>query len=341
MRPSIVLSGMLLAVLPSLAHADDQRPPPKQAGVSSASEAQDEYSALVKKAVTEFELGNWPEAKVFFLRAHQLRPSARTLRGLGLVCYELRGYVEAVGYLRDALASQQNPLTGELRAKVESTLHEAEGFIAARKLILKPVNATLRVDDHPPVLHEDRLLLDPGPHELTAEAAGYQPLKRNLRAESGDQSELLLALTPIETQPQPVAHGQASPAPARATSSPSDDRSFWSMNTQQAIGVSLGIGGIVALGVGATFGGLAIHENGASDKGCDDNNVCTPAGTRHRNAAFDRASVATVGFVAGGVLLASGVVVYLLAPDDEDAAAISLSPAFGFQGAALSLRGRL
>src|SRR5437763_10868 len=68
------------------------QPVAAQSAAAQAS-AEQNYDELIRQAVTEFSLGHWTEAKVFFARAHARNPNARTLRGLGLSCYEARSYV--------------------------------------------------------------------------------------------------------------------------------------------------------------------------------------------------------------------------------------------------------
>src|SRR6185312_15422136 len=62
---------------------------------AQAHAANDEYAKTIENAVLEFDSGNWPEARVLFEQAHALRPSARTLRGMGKVSFELKEYVRA------------------------------------------------------------------------------------------------------------------------------------------------------------------------------------------------------------------------------------------------------
>jgi hypothetical protein len=61
------------------------------------------YRDLVAEATREFSAGNFAEARTLFEQAHAAKPSARTLRGLGLTAYELRRYVQAVSELEAAL----------------------------------------------------------------------------------------------------------------------------------------------------------------------------------------------------------------------------------------------
>ena len=59
--------------------------------VASTAAAQAEpYQDVVREGIHEFTAGNFVEARTLFERAHALKPSARTFRGLGLISYELK-----------------------------------------------------------------------------------------------------------------------------------------------------------------------------------------------------------------------------------------------------------
>jgi hypothetical protein len=53
---------------------------PARAQQQAASER--DYDAVVLDATREFDAGRFEEARALFVRANELRPSARTLRGL-------------------------------------------------------------------------------------------------------------------------------------------------------------------------------------------------------------------------------------------------------------------
>jgi hypothetical protein len=57
------------------------------------------------------------------------------------------------------------------------------------------------------------------------------------------------------------------------------------------------------------------------------------------NDAKSQATISTVGFIAGGVVLAAGVVVYLTAPKARPATAIRLMPAVGMGEVGLRVGG--
>ncbi len=77
--------------------------------------------------------------------------------------------------------------------------------------------------------------------------------------------------------------------------------------------------GLIGIGVGSAFGVLAMGKNDESLENCpDDPNLCTAEGVDARSSALTMAHVSTAGFVAGGVGLALGVVLFLLVPSSPD-----------------------
>jgi hypothetical protein len=154
-----------------------------------------EYKQLVQQALHEYELGNFSEAKVFFSQAHTLLPTARTLRGLGMCAYELRNYVESIGYFEQALSSKQRPLTVPMNQEVSRLLSQARSFVTRLTLQLQPSNAQLRVDTRPVSPGADgSVLLDPGTHELSVEAPEYESSTHTIRTNGAEALSLSVAL---------------------------------------------------------------------------------------------------------------------------------------------------
>jgi hypothetical protein len=164
---------------------------------SASSAAQASYQEQIRRALQEYELGHWNEAKAFFAEAHAMQPSARTLRGLGLTSYELRDYVAAIGYATRALADNVRPLTEEMLKEMRGILEQSEHFVGHAHLVLEPKSAIVRVDGKAAVVEADgRLLLNPGSHELVSQAPGFESAARTVQTESGDNLEVELTLRP-------------------------------------------------------------------------------------------------------------------------------------------------
>jgi hypothetical protein len=328
-----------LLMLPWLLCAHLAQGQPNPASTVEPSRSGDaEYDQLIEKAVVEFNLGHWGEAKAFFVRAHQLRPNARTFRSLGLTSYEQRLYVDALGYFQSALLSEQTPLTAAQREQVSHQLAEVRSFVTRVRLTLEPSTLSLHVDGKDPIYDQDgQLLLDPGEHELSAEAAGHEPQVRALTAHGAEQIELKLSLTPLlltaAVEPPRVPEPLPLPEPRRAEPS----SGTW-LGTPQWVGIGLAGGGVVAAAVGGVFSLLATNANSDSKRSCTATR-CDDTGRAYRETALARADVATGSFIAAGVLVAAGAVSFFAIPSGErrPASAWRVTPVVDQQTAAVTL----
>jgi hypothetical protein len=209
------------------------------------------YDALIDNALEEYRMGHWAEAKAYFTQAHDLQPNARTLRGLGLVCYELRKYVEAIRHFRASLASPTRPLTETMRHGVTQLLSDAERFVARVEVRVTPADASLTLDGHPVTRDaEGWILVDAGSHELLAESPGYESSTRTLTTDGGETLRMSIALRSIrptvaEAAIAPSPSHSLQPAAANATDG-ADSIAPWIVVGASA---AVAIGGAVFLGV--------------------------------------------------------------------------------------------
>jgi tetratricopeptide (TPR) repeat protein len=170
------------------------------------------YRAAVDAGLQEFGLNNYEEAREHFVRAHALYPNARTFRGLGLVEFELRHYVEAVDLLERALANTTKPLDGKMRGETEALLGRARGYVGTIDLSVSPAQATLQVDDTASTASAPKLLrLTVGEHVLVLTASGFKPERRVVKVRGGESEAVTIALAPIELEAAAPAEGAASP----------------------------------------------------------------------------------------------------------------------------------
>lgn len=341
----------LLAVMTIVYASGVLAQPTPNPPVASARSSDPQYESLIAKAVTEFNLGHWGEAKAFFMRAHELHPNARTLRSLGLTSYELRLYVDAIGYFRDALRSEEQPLTPQLREHVQQQLAEARSFVTRVQLTVEPDNAVVRVDGQQPVYEEDgTLLLDPGLHELAAHAADYESQVRTVTAHGAELIEIALSLGPLPSpgyEPEQVmlVDAPAPEAPLRAATPvpqaqrPAVDDS--SLSAPQWVGIALGAAGVAAGGVALGFSLAALHENDVSKRSCPAATSCDAAGRDARKSALSHADVATVSAIAAGALVVSGAVCFLAASggSERETASWHITPVASHQTAGLLMSG--
>jgi hypothetical protein len=241
-------------------------PSPTRAEEPASPAAQPSYDELIRRALQEFKLGHWTEARIYFANAHALQPNARTLRGLGLACYEARSYVEAIAFFEQSLANQQQPLTPGMRDECSRLLAQARQFVANAKIELEPANVELLLDSRPIQLGPDAsVLLDPGQHEFLARAEGFEPATETVRAEGGDVLSVHLHLKPIVPN-APLAPAQDSPflqVPVEETVSPAT-KPPPSKAAELAPWIVIGASGAVAV-TGVIFLGVAASDKSAAE----------------------------------------------------------------------------
>jgi hypothetical protein len=257
-----------------------------------------QYRALIREAVSEFDAGRWAEARALFRRAHELDPSARTLRGMGMCSFELREYVAAIREFTDALAERRRALTSGQRRQVEQLLARANDFVGRFTIRIVPADARLTIDGMP-VEVSGEILLELGRHELRAERAGYRPLSRRLDVTGGERGTLELRLDP--------APALALDAP---TAPPAPPRQSLDLGVLPAA-LLAGAGAALAGGIGASIW-LADRESEfgiCQAAGADCLNRDTIATQRDASlvvtvTAFSLA--AALGVAGGALLLAAG-----------------------------------
>jgi serine/threonine-protein kinase len=122
----------------------------------------------------------------------------------------------------------------------------------------------------------------------------------------------------VDEEPIVVAPPET-PAPPPPPPPPRPEpKSTWS--GQKTLAVVLGAGGLVGVGVG-TFFGLKTMLGSCADgaRKADGSGECLAG---DRNDASTQAAISTIGFIAGGALLAGAVVVWILAPSGSKSGAL-------------------
>ena len=175
---------------------------------------------------------------------------------------------------------------------------------------------------------DEVIATSPGPHQLEATAPKWR-WARGVVAEIGGAPAVAVKLEPEET---------AAPAPADASV---DDAG----STRRVLGVVLGSVGLTSLAVGVVFGIVTLGKKNEMNIACGGSiGACTaPAGSLNdqRDSAKTTGTAASVGFVAGGVLMAAGAALYFSVPRKRSSATepLRLAPAVGKREAGLSVVG--
>ena len=281
--------------------------------------------------------------------------SVRLERGVGSMLW-LADCYESLGKTATAWAGFRDA------AALAAIQHDPRGQIAdQRAAALRPKLVTLTInvpadariaglevkrDDFPVggALWGEAVPVDPGAHTVSALAQHRKKWATTVDVAAGSHATAvevpLLEIEPALPGPPPV--------PERAPVAPEPvvpvEPSAPPGRTQRILGLAAGGVGVIGLGVGALLALKARSSYDASnaDGHCQTNNHCDVPGLSDRNDAYSFATGATVALIAGGVLAAAGVVLYLTAPRASSPATtgrLQVVPALTLRGGSVALAG--
>jgi hypothetical protein len=193
--------------------------------------------------------------------------------------------------------------------------------------------------------------VDPGAHEVAASAQGRAPWATTVTVTSaGEQTVVVPVLSPVPAEANSDVTPAATPPPEpRAPVLPSEDAEPKPRNgifsgpggTQRAL-AAVGAGlGVAGLAVGSYFGATMLSRKSEYEQHQSPTGRC--ADLECQTASHDAiaaGNAATIAFVAGGVLLGAGVLLWSTAPRGSTAGAqVAVVPALGPLGANISATG--
>ena len=324
--------------------------------------------ALFNAAKALIDAGQYTDACGKFAESRRLAP------GLGVTlyladCYERIGRVaSAWTEFRSAegLARERSDKRAELaRARAQAL----EPKLARLTIALSPLlpRSGLTVLRDGVSVPQDELGLpvpvDPGDHVVVVSSPGHKP--RTFTAHAGPESPTVQVDSLDEPGPSPAPEAPASassaasptPGPTSPGSAPAstaapnaasvDARTVSATTpgaTQRWIGVAVAGVGVVGVGLGSVFGLAAKSKLDQSNSGspppCNASDMCSRDGLSLRHDAQGAAAASNVAFVAGGVALAAGAVLYLTAPRASAGTGVIVAPAPVAGGGGAWLQGR-
>ncbi|HEX4515343.1 MAG TPA: PEGA domain-containing protein [Polyangiaceae bacterium] len=139
--------------------------------------------------------------------------------------------------------------------------------------------------------------VDPGAHELTLTVPGHTPVTRNIVVKEGEKLHAVSFPAMVAVTPVDVGAPHASS----------------SISTVRIAGIATGVAGLVALGFGIGFGVASFGAWGTAKSECADQSTCNlSSAIADRSRAYDLATGSDVAFVVAGVLVATGVTLFVL-----------------------------
>lgn len=276
--------------------------------------------------------GDFAGACNAFEESYALDAAPGTQLNLG-ICHEKQGqFVAAVTHYKNAAAAFGKS-AASARADAEKRAAEAERMVAL--IIVKrspnlPADARISINGRQLKTEEleQPMRIDPGPVEMSVDADGFERNVTPIRAESGMQSEAiavqgarLSTKTVVKTE---VRNG---------------------LHPLRTAGFVVGGIGVASLVVGGITGILAMGQASIYRDACNRSvtpNVCDQRGYDAAQQLKTLAPLSTITVIAGGVLVAGGVTMILLAPKTSSAEKpraghLQFTPSFGPTGASGTL----
>jgi hypothetical protein len=164
--------------------------------------------------------------------------------------------------------------------------------------------------------------IDPGDHLIAVSATGKKAWQTTA---SVPATGATITINVPDLEDDPAALAAAAPPPVPFTAPPSfgapppplDRVEEGGGQGQRIAGGVIGGLGVVGVVAGVFLGLEAKSQNAQAAPFCASKNLCTQSGVALTDQARSSATLATVGFLAGGAALGAGLVVFLTAPSSR------------------------
>jgi hypothetical protein len=267
--------------------------------------------------------GHFAEACPKFEASQKSDPALGTLLNLA-DCYEKVGktasawaqYREAIPLARAAGSQERIDL-----ATGRATALEAHLSTLTIRVPASHEGVTVGRDGAPVDSGElgSAIPVDPGEHEVTASAPGHKPWSTKVQVKP-DSDKVVVDVPELEA-------GPATETVTTAPTSQETSAATGSSSAQRPIAIAVGAVGVVGLGLGAFFGISANSSWKDAKGGCTDYPYqCSSDALGQRDSASTKATVSTIAFIAGGVALAAGTVLWFTAPSGSSSVALGVGP---------------
>lgn len=259
---------------------------------------------LFNKAVELSEARNYADACPLLAESQQLDPRPGTLFALADCEREAQKIKSSVDHFKAYLQAYDG-LKGDVRRRHDQRANSARGYVKK----LEPTIPTLKLT-FPGGLPENAVItsngvavdrgtidteakVDPGEHVLIVKMPGRTDAEQRITLIPGDKKVVELALgaafenTTVEDKPQ--------------------------TNVRRTVGFVLMGTGAAGLIFGGVMGGLAVGQKNVVQEHCADLE-CDRTGLDAVNHGRSYGNMSTIGLAAGGVVAATGLVLFLTAP---------------------------
>jgi hypothetical protein len=304
-----------------------------------------------------FQEARWQEALDLFRRAESLIHAPTHLLFMARAHVKLVQIVKArelyLKIQREELAPNAPKAFREAQAEAAQELKAIEqrlGYVNIQVQGTDKAQILLDAQRVEPALLGVMFPVDPGPHDITGKAPGMKVDAQRVSVGEGARQTITVAFVAVSTgapiapsasPPAGPAPGQVpgetmpAPSPGQADSGPTSQSNGLRIGSYVALGV-----GVVGLGAGTVFAIQSANKRANADElnGELPQRCGTPCPasdpTAQQIASLDdearsKQTLATVGFIVGGVGVAAGVTMYLLSRPRKESANSAILPWIG------------
>ena len=291
---------------------------------AQASKADQARAATLKKQGDDLvHQSKFKEALDAYDKSFAIVPNPAIFYNRGRALQSMGDYVGALDALEKFIANAP----ADLKAKVpnlDKTMAEIATHVSTLVIKTPVAGAAVTINDKSvgnTPLQPQRLV--PGDVTISINASGYIPYTQAMSLQAGETTTLEPELKKPAPASEQTAGGkeptpfdqQNNPPPVKTETPSSGGGSGWKVAAWTS-----GAAGLVSLGVGLGFMGVAISDKSSGDATCP-NKQCDPTGFAHIQDALTASTVSTVLVVAGGVLLGFSLVSFIVAGHGHAAAA--------------------
>jgi hypothetical protein len=309
----------------------------------SLAETSDRAEALIRRGVESRKAGHDEQALDAFRSSYQTKPTPRALAQMGMAEQALGRWVEGERDLKGALTSPTDPWIARNLVTLEKSLTTVSEHLGSVQIVGTPAGARVALDEREvgKLPLESAARAPAGEVMVTVSASGFADISRKVTVVPGGLVREVIALHAVNSAQSRLATTAPSPEVKEAavddgdgptlgagapssTESASDKKDAAAepgsrLTGTQYFGIAAGVVGAAAAGVGTLFLLRAISKNKDSQAGCPQN-YCDDAGAQLRRQAITAGDRATLAFVVGGVLVASGITMFLVGRPSADSA---------------------
>jgi serine/threonine-protein kinase len=285
-------------------------------------------------------------------QSEKLESSVGTLLNLG-DCREKQGRF-ATAWAAFRKAESMAKLKGETQRRVAEAKRRADRLEDSLARITVQVGPNSKAngltikrdgDEVDPELWGTGIVVDPGNHEIVAEAPNAKPWKTEVSVGKGGKRwvvvpalEPVAEATPATPPPAPpprVVTTVPPPSTVVVQQRPVIVEHTW--NATRGVAVGLGIAGAGALGAGIYFGHRATTLESRSDAICPEKVCGDPEGLQLNHQANNAARDANIFLVAGGAAIAASAVMWFVGGPDSET---RMAPSVGADHVGATVSGR-